>query len=144
MSADILKSATIKITGFDGKVVFEGKAGSTPTAHTDLILDKSASTNLEFAIEGALDVNQLDSLFDMPLFKISLNTEVAFPDHTNLYEYTLDELQQVSNYLAGLSPEKYPDDEVYKKFAGFRDSGLTLDGSDNAVDMTTNNNKKNH
>lgn len=68
---------------------------------------------------------------------------VSLPDYENLYEYSLSELQQVSAYLAENYTEE-SQDPVCVKFRGFRDNGLTSDGSDNGVDMITNSNKNNH
>ena len=68
--------------------------------------------------------------------------------HDNLYEYTLDELQQVSEYLVVNYDEKvtYPEGDIRKKFRDFRDNGITADGTDNGVDMNDSShpNKQNH
>lgn len=140
-SVEALKTANIKITGFNGMTVFDGIASDSDVTCTGLSLDKSGSTNLTFEITGTFDIAQLESLYDKQLFKISLNAKESFPEHTNLYEYTLDELQQVSAYLAENYNEESTD-SVCVKFRNFRDGGLTADGSDNGVAM--NDTLKNH
>lgn len=57
------------------------------------------------------------------------------PLKEKLYEYTPEELRDISDYLASLPEAERETDEVYKKFAAFRDGGLTDEGTDNGVPM---------
>lgn len=65
-----------------------------------------------------------------PLYPISANCSV-FPSHEFLYQYTLDELKTVSNYIA----TKEDGDPIVYKFKQFAKNGLTKGGSDNGIPM---------
>lgn len=151
-NVDTLKQATIKINGFKGKEIFNSKAGEEEHSLKNLSLDGSDSTHLDFYIEDVFDIAQLDSLFDKPIFKISLKITDKYsgPSYDNLYEYNINELKQVSNYLAKHYSEEadYDKDDIRYKFRNFRDNGIKVDAEGRAVDngvcMSQNPNAKNH
>lgn len=141
-----LEDAHIIINGFDG-ILYEGVAGQTIQSKNleDINIKKSKTISFKLNLPETYDI---ESLFDKQIFKISLKVLETAPTpwHDNLYEYTPDELKQISDWLAENYEEdkKYPYGDIRTQFRSFRDNGLTIDGSDNGVDMINNPNKSNH
>ena len=94
---------------------------------------KKRSDNYKYAVA---------SLYEYYL--AALYYSVNFTSHNALYEYTVEELQGVSDYLSKLSEEDCEGDKIYREFKSYMDNGISEDGSDNGVQMNANTNKENH
>ena len=139
-SVTALSSSNFTINGFGGTVFTGNPKGQTYTAENTNKLNPAESTDLTFELTD-IDKSSLETLCGKSVFTLSFKGRMApdFPElKENLYEYTADDLRQISDYLGSLSDEEYEQDDYYKKFADFRNNGLTENGSDNGVPMNEN------